>query len=142
VAQYASFIILLGSLYTVSGGIILRGSLRGRPQTNVCFLALGAVLGNLIGTTGASMLLIRPVLRINSGRKHTKHLPIFFIFIVSNLGGLVTPLGDPPLFLGFLNGIDFFWTAQLWPQWLTRTGVSRGLMRCKRVRRSRCEWRG
>jgi Na+/H+ antiporter NhaD/arsenite permease-like protein len=127
VAQYASFIILLGSLYTVSGGIILRGSLRGRPQTNVCFLALGAVLGNLIGTTGASMLLIRPVLRINSGRKHTKHLPIFFIFIVSNLGGLVTPLGDPPLFLGFLNGIDFFWTAQLWPQWLTANGIVLGL---------------
>jgi len=87
------------------------------------FLAMGAVLANLIGTTGASVLLIRPVLRINSERQHTAHLPIFFIFTVSNLGGLLTPLGDPPLFLGFLNGVPFSWTLTLWPEWLLVNGV-------------------
>jgi Na+/H+ antiporter NhaD/arsenite permease-like protein len=125
--QYASFIILLGSLYTVSGGIILRGSLRGRPLTNAFFLATGAALANLIGTTGASMLLIRPVLRINRERQYARHIPIFFIFLVSNLGGLLTPLGDPPLYLGFLRGIDFFWTVQLWPQWLLANGLVLGV---------------
>jgi Na+/H+ antiporter NhaD/arsenite permease-like protein len=86
------------------------------------FLALGAVLANVIGTTGASMLLIRPLLRINSQRRRVSHLPVFFIFIVSNMGGLLTPLGDPPLFLGFLKGVDFFWTLQLWPQWVVVNG--------------------
>jgi Na+/H+ antiporter NhaD/arsenite permease-like protein len=123
VGQYVSFIVLLGALYTVSGGIVLRGDIRARPLTNAAFLAVGAVLANLIGTTGASMLLIRPVLRINKERQNTRHLPIFFIFLVSNLGGLLTPLGDPPLFLGFLNGIDFFWTVRLWPQWLLANGL-------------------
>jgi Na+/H+ antiporter NhaD/arsenite permease-like protein len=121
--QYASFIILLASLYVVAGGIVLRGDLQGKPLTNTGFLALGAVLANLIGTTGASMVLIRPVLRINQHRRHTRHLPVFFIFTVSNLGGLLTPLGDPPLFLGFLNGVDFFWTMRLLPHFLLANGL-------------------
>ncbi len=123
VGKYVSFIILLGSLYTVSGGIVLRGDLRATPLTNTAFLAFGAALANLIGTTGASVLLIRPVLRINRERRHTAHLPIFFIFTVSNVGGLLTPLGDPPLFLGFLNGVPFAWTLSLWPQWLVVNGA-------------------
>jgi Na+/H+ antiporter NhaD/arsenite permease-like protein len=123
VHNYISFIILLGSLYTVSGGIVIAGDLQGRPGTNTGLLAFGAALANLIGTTGASVLLIRPLLRINRERKHTVHLPIFFIFTVSNLGGLLTPLGDPPLFLGFLNGVPFFWTLALWPHWLVANGL-------------------
>jgi Na+/H+ antiporter NhaD/arsenite permease-like protein len=121
--QYVSFIILLASLYTVSGGILLTGSVRATPLTNTAFLGLGAVLANVIGTTGASMLLIRPLLQINRQRRHARHLAVFFIFIVSNLGGVLTPLGDPPLFLGFLNGVDFFWTVRLWPQWLVANGL-------------------
>jgi Na+/H+ antiporter NhaD/arsenite permease-like protein len=123
IADYASFIILLASLYTISGGIVLTGDIEARPITNTAFLALGAVLANFIGTTGASMLLIRPLLQINSERRHTRHLPVFFIFVVSNLGGLLLPLGDPPLFLGFLQGVRFFWTLSLWPQWLLANGI-------------------
>lgn len=123
IGQYLSFIILLGSLYTVTGGVVLRGSLRGGPLTNAGFLLLGAALANVIGTTGASMLLVRPLLRINAWRQHARHIPVFFIFLVSNLGGLLTPLGDPPLFLGFLRGVDFFWTLALWPQWLVANGT-------------------
>ncbi len=122
-AEYASFITLLASLYTVSGGIALRGDLQATPWRNAAFLATGAVLANVIGTTGASMLLIRPVLQVNRQRRHTRHLPVFFIFVVGNLGGLLTPLGDPPLFLGFLNGVDFLWTFSLWPQWLVANGI-------------------
>lgn len=122
-AEYFSFIVLLGSLYVVSGGIVLRGDLVGRPRTNVLFLAAGVVLANLIGTTGASMVLIRPVLRVNSQRKRTGHIPVFFIFTVSNTGGLLTPLGDPPLFLGFLRGVSFFWTTTLWREWLLVNGL-------------------
>jgi Na+/H+ antiporter NhaD/arsenite permease-like protein len=92
--EYFSFIILLAALYKISGGILLEGNPEGRPFVNTLFLAIGAVLANLIGTTGASMLLIRPVLRTNNTRKHTKHIPIFFIFLVSNVGGCLTPLGD------------------------------------------------
>lgn len=121
--KYFSFIVLLGSLYTVSGGIVLRGDIRATPFTNAGFLLLGAVLANLIGTTGASVLLIRPMLRINKQRQKTGHLPIFFIFLVGNLGGLLTPLGDPPLFLGYLEGVPFTWTLRLWPQWLVVNGV-------------------
>lgn len=117
-AEYFSFIALLVALYVISGAIVLRGDLVGRPRTNVAFLAAGAVLANLIGTTGASMILIRPILRINAERKRTGHIPVFFIFAVSNTGGLLTPLGDPPLFLGFLKGVDFFWTLTLWREWL------------------------
>jgi Na+/H+ antiporter NhaD/arsenite permease-like protein len=121
--QYVSFILLLASLYTIAGGIVLDGDIQAKPLTNTLFLALGAGLANLIGTTGASMLLIRALLRINQQRRHTHHLPIFFIFTVSNLGGLLTPLGDPPLFLGYLNGVPFAWTLQLWPQWLAANGI-------------------
>ena len=122
-AEYFSFISLLFALYVVSGGIVLRGDLPGRPRTNLLVLAAGSVLANLIGTTGASMVLIRLILRINSGRKRTGHIPVFFIFTVSNLGGLLTPLGDPPLFLGFLKGVDFFWTMSLWREWLFTNGL-------------------
>jgi Na+/H+ antiporter NhaD/arsenite permease-like protein len=122
-AEYFSFISLLVALYVVSGGIVLRGDLVGRPRTNLLFLAAGAVLANLIGTTGASMVLIRPVLRINCERKRIQHLPVFFIFTVSNTGGLLTPLGDPPLFLGFLKGVSFFWTTALWREWLLVNGL-------------------
>jgi Na+/H+ antiporter NhaD/arsenite permease-like protein len=121
--NYVSFIILLGALYTVSGGIVVSGDLAPKPLTNTAILTAGAVLASLIGTTGASVLLIRPVLRINRQRRHTAHLPIFFIFTVSNLGGLLTPLGDPPLFLGFLHGVPFTWTLSLWPHWLFANGV-------------------
>jgi Na+/H+ antiporter NhaD/arsenite permease-like protein len=123
VFEYVQFIVLLAALYTISGSIVLTGNLVGKPLTNTGFLALGSVLANLIGTTGASMLLIRPMLRINQERQNNHHVPIFFIFTVSNVGGLLTPLGDPPLFLGYLHGVDFFWTLQLWPHWLVVNGI-------------------
>lgn len=121
--EYLAFIILLGSLYTVSGGIVVDLQTKPHPLVNAAILAFGAVIANLIGTTGASMLLIRPFLRINANRRYKRHLPIFFIFMVSNLGGLLTPLGDPPLFLGFLRGVSFFWTMQLWREWLIANGL-------------------
>ncbi|HMF10647.1 MAG TPA: sodium:proton antiporter, partial [Gemmataceae bacterium] len=99
-------------------GIVLRGDLPASPSTNTALLGVGAMLANLIGTTGASMVLIRPLLRINAERTNKTHLPIFFIFVVSNVGGLLTPLGDPPLFLGFLEGVPFAWTLRLWPLWV------------------------
>jgi Na+/H+ antiporter NhaD/arsenite permease-like protein len=118
-AEYASFIILLGALYSISGGIYVQGSLSGTPLANTGMLALGAVLASIIGTTGASVLLIRPLIRANKSRLAKAHIVVFFIFIVSNCGGLLTPLGDPPLFLGFLKGVPFFWTMEhLWPEWL------------------------
>jgi Na+/H+ antiporter NhaD/arsenite permease-like protein len=123
VGEFASFIVLLTSLYTIAGGIVLTGDIPAKPRTNTLFLAVGAVLANFIGTTGASMVLIRPVLRINRQRRRRSHLPIFFIIIVSNTGGLLTPLGDPPLFLGFVQGVDFVWTLRLWPQWLFVNGL-------------------
>lgn len=125
--EYFSFIALLGSLYIVSGGVVLRGDLRTSPFVNTGLLGLGALLASVIGTTGASMLLIRPLLRANQVRNYPRHIPIFFIFIVSNAGGLLTPLGDPPLFLGFLRGVPFTWTFQLWPQWLLVNGILLGL---------------
>lgn len=115
--EYVSFICLIASLFVVSGGISLEGDLRAKPKTNTAFLGIGAVLASIIGTTGASMLLIRPFLKTNSERKHTWHLPVFFIFIVSNFGGLLTPLGDPPLFLGYLQGVPFDWTFKLFKEW-------------------------
>lgn len=121
--EYASFILLLLALYTISGGIYLTGNLVAKPLTNLAFLAAGAVLANLIGTMGASMLLIRPLLRANSERAHSRHTLVFFIFAVSNIGGMLTPLGDPPLFLGFLRGVPFAWTLHLWPQWLLSLGL-------------------
>jgi len=122
-ANYVSFILLLGSLYIVSGGIVLRGDILPTPTVNTSFLLIGSLLANIIGTTGASMLLIRPLLRNNRHRRHKSHVPIFFIFSVSNLGGLLTPLGDPPLFLGFLKGVPFFWTLHLWAHWLVAAGL-------------------
>ncbi len=109
--EYIPFIILLTALFTVAGGIFVRGNLHGSPSLNTGIMAVGAVLASLMGTTGASMLLIRPLIRANDNRKHVAHVIVFFIFIVSNVGGSLTPLGDPPLFLGFLKGVDFFWTA-------------------------------
>lgn len=123
VIEYFSFIILLAALFVISGGIVLEGDIRATPGVNTAFLAVGCVLANVIGTTGASMLLIRPLLRTNSERRNVKHIPIFFIFLVSNMGGLLTPVGDPPLFLGYLRGVPFTWTLQLWPIWLTGVGL-------------------
>ncbi|MBA4422948.1 MAG: sodium:proton antiporter [Syntrophus sp. (in: bacteria)] len=115
IIDYVPFIILLWSLFTVSGGIYVKGSLKGTPAVNVTLLLIGTLLASLIGTTGASMLLIRPVLRSNSWRKYKVHTMVFFIFLISNIGGALTPLGDPPLFLGFLHGVPFFWTFKLLP---------------------------
>jgi len=125
--EYISFIALLASLFIISGGVRLTGDLRATPWVNAGFLTIGALLANLIGTTGASMLLIRIVLQTNSERQKTAHIPIFFIFLVSNIGGCLTPLGDPPLFLGFLEGVPFFWTFQLLPEWLFMLGALVGL---------------
>jgi len=116
--EYFSFMALIGSLFVISGGISIQADLEAKPLTNTLFLALGAVFANFIGTTGASMLLIRPFLKTNRERKNTWHLPLFFIFMVSNIGGCLTPLGDPPLFLGYLNGVPFSWTFSLFPEWL------------------------
>ena len=115
--EYVSFIVLLAGLYVISGGIVLRGDLGATPLTNVGFLALGAVLASFVGTTGASMLLIRPLLQTNRERTHVRHTIVFFIFLVSNIGGMLTPLGDPPLFLGYLQGVPFMWTFRLWAHW-------------------------
>ena len=109
---------LLWSLYTISGGIRIEGDLPAHPLTNTIFLAVGAVLASFIGTTGAAMLLIRPLLETNRERKHVQHTVVFFIFIVCNCGGLLLPLGDPPLFLGYLLGVPFLWTLVLWKEWL------------------------
>ena len=113
--DYVPFIILLGALFTAAGGICLKGSLRGSPAVNTAILFIGTVLASWMGTTGAAMLLIRPILRANAWRKHQVHVVVFFIFLVANIGGSLTPLGDPPLFLGFLKGVDFFWTMKLLP---------------------------
>ncbi|HWN92119.1 MAG TPA: sodium:proton antiporter, partial [Verrucomicrobiae bacterium] len=121
--EYVSFIILLAALYVVSGGVLLRGDLVATPLTNTGFLTVGAVLASVVGTTGASMLLIRPLLQTNRERARVKHTVIFFIFIVSNVGGMLTPLGDPPLFLGYLQGVPFTWTLRLWPAWLLMVGM-------------------
>ena len=123
-AEYLPFVILLTALYTVAGGIYVRGNLRGSPGLNTAILAIGAVLASFMGTTGASMLLIRPLLRANDNRRHQAHVVVFFIFIVSNAGGALTPLGDPPLFLGFLKGVDFFWTVRhIWGPMLFLTAA-------------------
>jgi Na+/H+ antiporter NhaD/arsenite permease-like protein len=115
--DYVSFMILLGSLFAISGGVLLEGDLEATPSVNTAFLGFGAVIASLVGTTGASMLLIRPVLSTNSERRHVVHTVVFFIFIVSNIGGCLTPLGDPPLFLGYLQGVPFTWTLRLTPAW-------------------------
>lgn len=117
VDEYLPFIVLLFALYTISGGILITGNLHGSPALNTGLLALGAACASLMGTTGAAMLLIRPLLRANDNRRHTVHVVVFFIFLVGNIGGGLTPIGDPPLFLGFLKGVSFAWTFShmLWP---------------------------
>ncbi len=117
-AEYIPFIVLLFSLYVISGGISLKGDLAAHPGTNTAFLAVGALIASFVGTTGASMLLIRPLLQTNSERKRVTHTVIFFIFLVSNVGGCLLPIGDPPLFLGYLKGVSFLWTLSLWMPWL------------------------
>lgn len=112
VLEYVSFIILLFALYTIAGGIFLSGRIRATALTNTAILALGAALASIIGTTGASMILIRPIIRANAGRGSIVHIIVFFILLVSNIGGALTPLGDPPLFLGFMRGVEFFWTTK------------------------------
>ncbi len=112
VTEYVPFIVLLTALYTIAGGICVRGNLHGSPNMNTAILALGTLLASVMGTTGAAMLLIRPLLRANDNRKHVVHVVVFFIFLVANVGGSLSPLGDPPLFLGFLNGVSFFWTTR------------------------------
>jgi Na+/H+ antiporter NhaD/arsenite permease-like protein len=121
--EYLSFMLLLGSLFVITGGIYVGGSLAGTPLVNTGVIALGAVLASLIGTTGASVLLVRPLLRANAPRVRKAHVVVFFIFVVSNCGGLLTPLGDPPLFLGFLKGVPFEWTLSLWKEWLLVNGA-------------------
>ena len=123
VLDYLPFIVLLLGLFAVSGGIILRGSLVGTPKLNALLLLIGTVLASWIGTTGASMLLLRPVIRANQWRVKKTHVIIFFIFLVSNIGGCLTPVGDPPLFLGFLRGVPFFWTMRLFPMLLMNTVI-------------------
>ena len=110
-------------MYVISGGILIGGAFRGTPASNTILLAIGAVLANFIGTTGASLLLVRPLIRSNRHRRHVVHVPVFFIFVVANCGGLLTPLGDPPLFLGFLKGVPFEWTLRLFPQWIFVNGT-------------------
>jgi len=121
--DYVPFIILLGALYTISGGILIKGSLGGSPGLNTLLLALGTALASWMGTTGAAMLLIRPFLRANAWRSRRTFMVVFFIFLVANIGGSLTPLGDPPLFLGFLRGVPFFWTMNLLPHMLLVVGV-------------------
>ncbi|GLS28596.1 transporter, UIT6 family [Mesorhizobium albiziae] len=110
--EYLSFIILLFALFTISGGILVAGNIHGTPATNALLLLIGALLASVVGTTGASMIMIRPMIRANDNRPFNAHVVVFFIFLVSNIGGSLTPLGDPPLFVGFLRGVDFFWTTQ------------------------------
>lgn len=125
--EYFSFISLIGSLFVVSGGILIKSTRRGTPLVNVVILFIGAVISNIFGTTGASMLLIRPYIRLNRYRFKPYHL-VFFIFIVSNIGGCLTPIGDPPLFLGYLKGIPFFWFLKnLVPLWLFEVSVVIGI---------------
>lgn len=121
--EYIPFIVLLFSLYTISGGIRIEGDLPAHPLTNTTILAVGGLLASLIGTTGAAMLLIRPLLETNHQRKHVAHTVVIFIFIVCNCGGCLLPIGDPPLFLGYLQGVPFFWTLSLWGPWLFINGM-------------------
>jgi len=121
--EYVSFIILLASLFIISGGILIKGKFVGTPVVNSIFLFIGGIIASIIGTTGASMLLIRPLIRANESRSRKAHIVIFFIFIVSNIGGVLTPLGDPPLFLGYLQGVPFTWTFRLAPQWAVTCAI-------------------
>ena len=122
-AEYVPFIVLLFSLYTISGGVRIEGDLRANPMTNAAFIGAGGLAASLIGTTGAAMVLIRPLLETNKERKHVVHSVVFFIFVVCNCGGCLLPIGDPPLFLGYLEGVDFWWTLNLWKPWLFVNGL-------------------
>jgi Na+/H+ antiporter NhaD/arsenite permease-like protein len=122
-AEYVPFMVLLFSLYVIAGGLVVRGDLRATPLVNTTILAVGGVLASLIGTTGAAMVLIRLLLKTNSERRHVVHTVVFFIFIVANVGGSLLPIGDPPLFLGYLKGVDFFWTLGLWREWAFALGI-------------------
>jgi Na+/H+ antiporter NhaD/arsenite permease-like protein len=122
--EYVPFIILIGALFTIAGGIYVSGNLHGSPGVNTSFLGIGTLMASLVGTTGASMVLIRPLLRANDDRIHNAHTVVFFIFLVSNIGGSLTPLGDPPLFLGFLKGVEFFWPLRaMWLPMLIVSGL-------------------
>jgi Na+/H+ antiporter NhaD/arsenite permease-like protein len=123
IIDYLPFIILLWSLYTISGGVFLTGTLRGSPRLNLLLLLIGTLLASWVGTTGAAMIMIRPILRANDWRRNRIHIVVFFIFLVANVGGSLTPLGDPPLFLGFLHGVSFFWTMRLLPQTILLSGI-------------------
>ncbi len=129
-ADYVPFIILLWALFTVSGGILLKGSLRGTPLVNTLIILIGTILASWMGTTGAAMLLIRPFLRANDHRKNKTFMVVFFIFLVANIGGSLTPLGDPPLFLGFLHGVSFFWTLKILPHMLVAASILLGVYFC------------
>ena len=119
VLDYVPFLLLLIALYAVAGGIVIKGSIVGTPKVNLVILAIGTVLASVIGTTGAAMVLIRPLIRANEWRKRKMHTIIFFIFLVCNIGGSLTPVGDPPLFMGYLRGVPFFWClTHLWPIYL------------------------
>jgi Na+/H+ antiporter NhaD/arsenite permease-like protein len=121
--EYVPFMVLLFSLYTISGGIRIEGDLRAHPATNTAFIAVGGLLASLIGTTGAAMLLIRPLLETNCERRRVAHTVVVFIFVVCNCGGLLLPIGDPPLFLGYLKGVPFLWTLGLWREWVLVNGL-------------------
>ncbi len=122
--EYMPFILLLLALFTVAGGIYLEGNLHDSPLTNTALLAIGTLMASVVGTTGAAMILIRPLIRANDDRRFNTHVVVFFIFLVCNIGGSLTPLGDPPLFIGFLKGVEFFWTTQhLWPETLAVSAV-------------------
>jgi len=127
IADYIPFIILIGTLFTIGGGIYLRGSIQGTPLSNTVMLLIGTAIASWIGTTGAAMVLIRPVLRANKHRRFRVHTVVFFIFLVANIGGSLTPLGDPPLFLGFLHGVPFFWTLTIWKEMLLVAGIVLGV---------------
>ncbi|MGL4558392.1 MAG: sodium:proton antiporter, partial [Afipia sp.] len=122
--EYMPFILLLLALFVVAGGIYLEGNLRDSVFTNTALLAVGAMMASIVGTTGASMILIRPLIRCNDNRRYNAHVVVFFIFLVANIGGALSPLGDPPLFIGFLKGVDFFWTTvHLWQETLVVGGI-------------------
>jgi Na+/H+ antiporter NhaD/arsenite permease-like protein len=126
-ADYVSFIVLLFALYTVSGGIVVTGNVRATAVTNTAMLGFGTLMASLVGTTGAAMIIIRPLIRANAERRHNGHVVVFFIILVCNVGGALTPLGDPPLFAGFLRGIDFFWPARnIWMQTALVAGLLLG----------------
>src|SRR6185369_6187496 len=127
IIDYVPFLILIATLFTIGGGIHIAGSLRGTPATNAVLMVIGTAIASLVGTTGAAMIMIRPLLRANRNRRHRAHIVVFFIFLVANIGGGLTPLGDPPLFLGFLHGVPFFWTLRLWQEVLCSATIVLGL---------------